>query len=140
MVWGLYFGIILIIEKLFLLKYSEKIPKPIKRIYTILIVMISFIIFNGSALNEAIKNIGGLFGIGNVTLLSNESIYYFKSYFIIILVGILASTPIAKNICLNKKMNKIINILEPIFLLVIFMISTSYIIDGSFNPFLYFRF
>ena len=139
-VWGLYFGIILIIEKLFLLKYSEKIPKPIKRIYTILIVMISFIIFNGSALNEAIKNIGGLFGIGNVTLLSNESIYYFKSYFIIILVGILASTPIAKNICLNKKMNKIINILEPIFLLVIFMISTSYIIDGSFNPFLYFRF
>ena len=65
--------------------------------------MISFIIFNGSALNEAIKNIGGLFGIGNVTLLSNESIYYFKSYFIIILVGILASTPIAKNICLNKK-------------------------------------
>lgn len=136
-IWGIYFGILLIIEKLFLLKKTEKIPKFLKVIYTLFFVMISFIIFNG---NEIIENIKGLFGIGNISVISKESIYYLKSYFIVILTGIIGATPIMKNIVKKEKIKKFTNILEPIYLFSILLLSTSYIIDGSFNPFLYFRF
>ena len=136
-IWGIYFGILLIIEKLFLLKKTEKIPKFLKVIYTLFFVMVSFIIFNG---NEIIENIKGLFGIGNISVISKESIYYLKSYFIVILIGIIGATPIMKNIVKKEKIKKFTNILEPIYLFSILLLSTSYIIDGSFNPFLYFRF
>ena len=139
-IWGLFFGILLIIEKLFLNSFLEKIPKFLKRIYVLFIVMISFIIFSGENFNQIIKNIEGLIGIGNIPIISKESIYYFKSYFVVILVGIIGSTPLLKNITSDTKFNKINNILEPIFLFLILLFCTSYIIDGSFNPFLYFRF
>lgn len=139
-IWGLYFGILLIVEKVFLEKYLKKIPKILARIYTLLIVMISFIIFNGDSVTDILQNIGGLFGINNISLVSKESIYYFKSYFIIIIISIIGSTPILKSIISTKKLNKIINCIEPVALLLILIISTSYIIDSSFSPFLYFRF
>lgn len=139
-IWGLYFGILLIIEKLFLGKYLEKLPKFLSRIYVLLLVMISFIIFNGEGINQIMQNIGGLIGIGNIPIISQESLYYFKSYFVVIIIGIIGATPILKNIANTNKAQKIMNILEPVFLLLILLVSTSYIVDGSFNPFLYFRF
>ena len=139
-IWGLYFGILLIIEKLLLEKQLKKIPVSLARIYTLLIVMISFIIFNADSVTSMLQNIGGLFGINKVPLVSKESIYYLKSYFIMIVIGIIGSTPIIKNRISTQKANKWINCIEPIVLLFILIISTSYIIDGSFSPFLYFRF
>lgn len=139
-IWGVYFGILLIIEKIFLEKYLNKIPKVISGIYTLIIVMISFIIFSGENTKEILQNIGGLVGATTNSLISEESIYYFKSYLIVLILGIIGATPILKNIGNNKKLHKFINVLEPICLLAIIVVSTSYIIDGSFNPFLYFRF
>lgn len=139
-IWGLYFGVLLIIEKVFLLKWLQKIPKVISRIYTLFIVMISFIIFNGEGISTILENIGGLFKFVSIPLITNESMYYLKSYIIVIILGIIGATPIFKNILTNEKLKKIVNILEPIYLLLIFIICTSYIVDGSFNPFLYFRF
>lgn len=139
-IWGLYFGILLLIEKIFLDKFLEKIPDILKRIYVLVIVMISFIIFNGEGVEQILRNIGGLIGFRRIPLVSNESLYYFKSYFVILLVGIIGSTPLIKNIVTSKKLNKIAGYLEPLVLLIILVVSTSYIIDGSFNPFLYFRF
>ncbi len=139
-VWGLYFGILLILEKVFLSKYLEKLPKVLTRIYTLLIVMISFIIFNGENMTQIMQNIGGLVGVKTQGLFSEESIYYLKSYLVVIIIGIIGATPILKNLANKEKIRKIVNILEPIFLVLILTICTSYIIDGSFNPFLYFRF
>lgn len=139
-IWGLYFGVLLIIEKVFLLKWLQKIPKVISRIYTLFIVMISFIIFNGEGISTILENIGGLFKFVSIPLITNESMYYLKSYIIVIILGIIGATLICKNILTNEKLKKIVNILEPIYLLLIFIICTSYIVDGSFNPFLYFRF
>ena len=139
-IWGLYFGIILVLEKVFLGKILEKLPKFLSRIYVLLIVMISFIIFSGENASQVLENLKGLIGYKNIPLISTESVYYFKSYFVILLVGIIGSTPIMKNIFSSKKLEKLSNILEPVFLLVVLILSTSYIINGSFNPFLYFRF
>jgi len=139
-IWGLYFGILLIIEKIVLGKLLEKLPKVISRIYVLLTVMISFIIFRGSTIGEILQNIGGLFGINVDSFMSLESIYYLKSYIVVIILGIVGATTIPKRIATSNKLQKVMNVLEPIFLLLILVISTSYIIDSTFNPFLYFRF
>ena len=139
-IWGLYFGLILILEKAFLGKILEKLPKYISRIYVLLTVIISFIIFSGENANQVFENLKGLIGYKNIPFISAESIYYFKSYLIVLLVGIIGSTPIMKNIFSTQKLEKLTNIAEPVFLIGVLILSTSYIIDGSFNPFLYFRF
>ena len=140
--WGLYFGIILIIEKVVLNvnKNLPKIPTILSRIYVLSIVMISFIIFSGENMEQIMQNIVGLVGYGGQPLSSPESIYYFKSYFVVLLIAVIGATPILKNVANSEKFHKIKNALEPIYLFVILVICTSYIIDGSFNPFLYFRF
>ena len=139
-IWGLYFGILLIIEKIFLGKYLNKLPNFLSRIYVLLIVMISFIIFSGNEPSQIITNITGLVGLQNHQFISDESIYYLKSYAVVLIVGIIGATPLLKNITSNTRIQKIVNILEPLYLLMILILSTSYIIDSSFNPFLYFRF
>lgn len=143
-IWGLYFGIILLIEKLFLKKYIEKLPEFIQRIYVLFIVMISFIIFNANNMKEAWMNIIGLFGLNGEKIINKFTLYYLKNYLIVIIIAIIASTPIIKNLIKklkqNSQINKIINILEPILIVFILIIITSYAVDNSYNPFLYFRF
>lgn len=143
-IWGLLFGIILIIEKVFLGKYIEKWPTFFKRIYVLFIVMISFIIFNAENMKEAFQNIIGLFGANGENFINQYTIYYIRSYIVILVIAIIGSTPFLRNIVLklkeNKKTNKIINILEPIFIITLLIITTAYLVDNSYNPFLYFRF
>lgn len=143
-IWGLLFGILLIFEKIYLNKILDKLPNFIKRIYVLFIVMISFIIFNANTMNTAWHNIIGLFGFNKEVFINNYTIYYLKSYLLVIIIAIIASTPIPKNIInklnKNKNLNKIINLLEPIFIIILLLITTSYLIDNSYNPFLYFRF
>ena len=141
--WGLFIGILLVIEKLLLNKYIEKLPSVVKRIYTLFIIMISFIIFSGSNINESFSNIIGLFNFSN-PFINKFTIHYLKDYGLILIVAIFLSTPILKNTIIklkeNKKINNIINILEIIVLLILLVIVTPYLIDSSYNPFLYFRF
>ena len=139
-IWGLYFGILLMTEKLFLKKILDKLPKFISRIYVLIIVMVSFIIFSGSNTNQILKNLSGLLTIGTDSLFSPESIYYLKSYLVVIVLGIIGATKLPANAANNDKFKKLTNMIEPIFLLIILILSTSYIIDSTFNPFLYFRF
>ena len=139
-IWGLYFGILLIIEKLFLKKLLDKLPKFISRIYVLVIVMISFIIFSGNNTHQIFKNLGGLVGIDTTSLFSLESIYYLKSFFVVLILGIIGATKLPANIVNSDKIKKLTNVFEPVFLLIILVLSTSYIIDSTFNPFLYFRF
>ena len=142
-IWGTFIGILLVIEKLLLNKYIEKLPSIVRRIYTLFIIMISFIIFSGSNINESFNNIVGLFNFSN-PFINKFTIHYLKDYGLVLIIAIFLSTPILKNTIIklkeNKKINNIINILEIIALLILLVIVTSYLIDSSYNPFLYFRF
>ncbi len=142
-IWGMFIGILLVIEKLLLNKYVEKLPSIVRRIYTLFIIMISFIIFSGSNINESFNNIVGLFNFSN-PFINKFTIHYLKDYGLVLIIAIFLSTPILKNTIIklkeNKKINNIINILEIIVLLILLVIVTSYLIDSSYNPFLYFRF
>ena len=143
-IWGMYFGLILLIEKVFLLKVLDKTPRFINRIYVLFIVLISFIIFSNENLNICAEYIKGLFVSSN-GLITNVSKYYLNSYLVMFIIGIIGSTPLMKNIVLkiknkNERLKSIVNVLEIVTVMVLFVVSVSYIIDGSFNPFLYFRF
>ena len=141
-IWGLYFGILLLIEKLFVKKYLEKISGVFRCIYTLFIVLISFIIFSADSMNGALLTINNLF---RAEMFIDEGvIYYLKSYLPLLIVSLFGVTPLIKNIYIkmgkNKSISKILNILEPVFLLLLLVIVTAYLIDSSYNPFLYFRF
>ena len=142
--WGLFIGVFLVIEKLWLSKYISKLPKVLRNIYVLFIIMISFIMVNAGSINEAFFNIKGLFGLNKEVFINNYTIYYLKSYLIVLIIAIFGATPLFKNIIeklkKSKCLNKIINVLEPIFLVILLLLVTAYLIDSSYNPFLYFRF
>ena len=142
-VWGLYFGILLILEKFILKKYFSNVSKFIKGIYTLFLVMISFVIFQCDNLSSAFNIIKGLFGLNGELFINNVTLYYLKGYVLFIVLGVIGATNYVKNLVIkisNGKGKKIINILEPIYLLILLIIVTMYLIDSSYNPFLYFRF
>ena len=144
LIWGLLFGIILIIEKIFLNKFMEKLPSFIKRIYVLFIVMILFIIFNAENMSVALTNIKGLFGMNGEVFVNDYTLHYLKSYLPLLIIALFGATPFIKTLIdklrKNKYANNIINILEPILIVMILVVVTSYLIDNSYNPFLYFRF
>ena len=142
-IWGIYFGIILIIEKNFLLEFLKK-HKIFSHIYTMILIIISFVIFNANSFTEVLEFMKNMFGLNKLPFMNNETIYYLKSYSIMILISVIASTPLLKNTCSklkdNNKTKKIMDILEIVFIFTILILVTSFLIDSSFNPFLYFRF
>lgn len=140
-VWGLYFGILLIIEKIWLLARLEK-ASVWNHLYTYFAVLLGFVVFNANNLTEGLTAIGGMFGAGNIPLVSNETLYYAKSYGFVFLIAALSATPLPSLLIkkIHERQDKIINIFEPLALVGLFVLVTAYLVDGSFNPFLYFRF
>ena len=144
--WGVYFGVILIIEKLFMLKVLEKIPKIFGHIYTILLVLISWVIFAFEDLGKIGTYLGTMFNLNGVNFANPEAIYYFKNYIIIIIVGIVCSIPFTKlrgkikNTEKNKKKEIIFGTIGSIACILIVIACTASLVNNSFNPFLYFRF
>jgi len=141
-IWGLYFGVLLVIEKLFLKKYLDK-TKVLKYIYTSLIVVISFLIFNASSGNEIFESLKNMFFMNKIPLIGIETLYYLRSHVVLFVIAILAATPLFANlikIIKTKKYGKVLNVLEPIFYILLLTLTTAHLIDASFNPFLYFRF
>lgn len=143
-IWGIYFGVILIIEKYCLNKVLEKLPRVIRNIYAMFIVMISFIIFSSDDISSALVTIKGLFSFSSLKFSNDFIIYYIRSYGVILIGGLVLCTPLIKNVINklreNKILNYIINIFEVIILVLVLVVITSMLIDSSYNPFLYFRF
>ena len=141
--WGLFFGVLLTVEKFFLLKYLNK-SRVLNRVYILLAVVVSFIVFNIPTLPEAFKYIGGLFGAGGISFSSPETLYHLRNYAVLFILAIVGSTPIIKKIATkfseSKTFGKVSNVIEPIMLVVLLAVITAFLVDSSSNPFLYFRF
>lgn len=142
-VWGLMFGVLLVLEKLFLLEFLKK-HNVISRLYVLFVVMISFIIFNAPSMSQAWIDIISLFGAGNLPLVTVDTLYYLRSYALIFVIAFIGATPLMK-IVLSKIGGtdigkKAINVAEPVALAMLLIVMTAFLVDGSFNPFLYFRF
>ena len=146
MLWGVYFGIILIIEKLFLLKLLDKLPKIVGHIYTLLLVLISWIIFAFEDLGQIGTYLSTMFGLNGASLVNAEAIYYLKNYIIIIVIGIICSIPLLQwwknrnKKTVTQKKEAIVSVITSLGYVAIVIISTASLVNNSFNPFLYFRF
>ena len=138
--WGLYFGIILIFEKLFVLKYLEKMSPYITRIYTLGLILISWVIFAFDSFAHGLSYIKILFGIGKSAIYNNGSIYLLYTNLILFLILGFGSTDIPKRVWENIGAKYNVDMLENILLLGVFILSIAYLVDQSYNPFLYFRF
>lgn len=141
-VWGLYFGVILFIEKIYLKDLLKKIPSIFSHIYTLIIVMIGWVIFDMNTLTDSGHYIKIMFGFGNNIFIDNLAKYILTNNFIILLIGLICSTKLIK-IYMNKIKSTFRE--NDVFLitainLLILIISTAYLVGASYNPFLYFRF
>ena len=141
-VWGLYFGVILFIEKIYLKDLLKKIPSIFSHIYTLIIVIIGWVIFDMNTLTDSVNYIKIMFGFGNNIFIDNLAKYTLTNNFIILLIGLICSTKLIK-IYINKIKSSFRE--NDVFLitainLLILIISTAYLVGASYNPFLYFRF
>ena len=138
--WGLFYAVLLIAEKFALLPKLQKHP-AIGRVYTLLFVLLGFVLFDAPSLSAAASRIAGLFGGAGAGV---ESLYYLRSYAVVLLLAVLGATPLPKRLLARLRQNRvcgtILDVLEPIVLVALLALCTAYLIDGSFNPFLYFRF
>lgn len=142
-VWGLMFAVLLIMEKLWLLKPLSKC-RPLAHLYVVFFVVISFVIFNAENMGQALSDIGGLFGAGGIPLVSAEAVYCLRSFALVLILAVLGATPLLRNGLVRLSQyptaGKVLNALEPFTLFILLLVMTGYLVDGSFNPFLYFRF
>ncbi len=140
--WGLYFGILLMAEKLWLGRLLDKLPTWAQHLYTVILVVFSMVLFNADTIGDAAACIGamlGLAGLGTGTGIPFAGAlgsYYIKSFGTLFIVSIVASTPICRKLSQFKYANE----LKPVLVIVLLLLVTAYLVDGSYNPFLYFRF
>lgn len=133
--WGLYFGVLLILERLFLKRWLEKLPRVLAHFYLILVVLISWVFFELTDMAQAISYIGVMFGVGVKSVVNSQSLFFLKENGLFFLLGALFSTPLMKR--LKERLPELV---KYAFYTVMLFLSVAYLVDATFNPFLYFRF
>ncbi len=136
--WGLLFAVMLLAEKW--IPFLRNLPRFLKHLYVLVIVCISFVLFNAESLAQAGNDLMGMFGFGGIPVITGQTVYYLRSFGLLFALGILGATPLVKKAAERMESTRIGTFLEPIILLCLLLLCTAYLVDGSFSPFLYFRF
>ena len=136
--WGLLFAALLLMEKW--VPALQKLPNVLRHGYVLLVVCLSFVLFNAESFAQLGADFAGLFGLAGLPLASAGTLYYLRSYALLFALGILGATPLARNAAAGMEGSKMVQLLEPLVLMALLMVCTAYLVDGSFSPFLYFRF
>lgn len=142
-VWGLYFAILLIIEKLWLFHYLKK-SRILSHVYVMILVIISFVIFDAVSMGQAFSYIKAMFGADGYSLISAEFLYYLRSYGVVLILAMIGATPLPQKlwnrVSATSVGGNVMILVEPLAISALLVVCTAYLIDGSYNPFLYFRF
>lgn len=140
--WGLYYGCLLLLEKFFLREKLEKLPKPISHIYTLLVVLIGWVFFMSPNITTAFTTLGKMIGIGATTFANNQAKFMLKSYFIVFVLAILLSTKVYDKIQIfvyNQYKMKAVYTTWTIYIILL-IICIAFIVGGTYHSFLYFAF
>lgn len=140
--WGLYYGCLLLLEKFFLREKLEKLPKPISHIYTLLVVLIGWVFFMSPNITTAFTTLGKMIGIGATTFANNQAKFMLKSYFILFALAILLSTKVYDKIQIfvyNQYKMKAVYTTWTIYI-ILFIVCIAFIVGGTYHSFLYFAF
>lgn len=140
--WGLYYGVILIFEKVFLLKIIEKMPKIVRHLYTMFLVIIGWVLFSFDSFKKGAEFIAGMFGLGGYSVINKEFIYLLLNNLVLLIILAVASTDVPKRWIekLAAKDKLVFKVAGIIMLEVILGICVAYLVASTYNPFLYFRF
>lgn len=140
--WGLLYAVMLLLEKW--VPGLKRLPAVLRHGYVLLTVVLGFVLFNAQDLAQAGRDLAGLFGLSRLPVVSAESLYYLRSYGPLFVMGIIGATPVLKHLrhtLANYPLTeRCLTVAEPVAMAVLLLICTAYLVDGSFNPFLYFRF
>ncbi len=140
--WGLLFAVALMAEKW--IPALKALPGAIRHGYVLLVVVLSFVLFNAESLSQAAMDLTGLFGAAGLPLSSPETLYYLRSYWLLFAISAVGATPLPKMLWqkLSGRLTagRVLAVVQPIMLALLLLVCTAYLVDGSFNPFLYFRF
>ena len=136
--WGLLFAALLLTEKW--VPALQKLPGFLRHGYTLLAVVLSFVLFNAESISQAAGDFAGLFGFGGLPLVSAPALYYLRSYGVLFFIGFLGATPVVRDAAARISRTKVGLVLESVAMLLLLLVCTAYLVDGSFSPFLYFRF
>ena len=139
--WGGFFAILLVLEKLWLLEKLGRHP-VLGHVYVLLAVVFSFVLFDASSLRGAWGSILGMLGLGSLPPVSQEAVYLLRSNAVLLLLGAVGATELPKRLALRleNKAPALMAVAEPLALVLLLLACTAYLVDGSYNPFLYFRF
>ena len=141
--WGLFYAVLLMAEKFFLLPALKK-GRALPHVYVLLAVTLGFVLFDAASLKDALHQLGTLFGAGTASGLGTEALYMLRSYGVVLALAVLGATPLPamlwKKAREAKSLASVLTVAEPLCTLVLLALSTAFLVDGSFNPFLYFRF
>ena len=137
LLWGLYYGVLLLVEKLWLGKYLKGSFLP--RLYVILVTVFGFVLFHHTAVADAGRELSVLLGLGGLPAVNSTGLYYLRSYGVLLAAAILGATPLPRK-ALSVLHETVTAALRPVFVLAVLLLVTACLVDGSFNPFLYFRF
>jgi alginate O-acetyltransferase complex protein AlgI len=140
--WGLYFGMVIILEKALLLKLWNKIPGFICHIYSIVLILVGWVLFYFESLHKGFDFLKSMFGLTSIEFINSQSIYFLYNYGIILLIAALASTPVVHIFMdkLKRKYEGFYCFTSIALIIGIMFLSTAYLVDATYNPFLYFRF
>ena len=138
--WGLLFALLLTLEKFLLGKPMAKLPGWLARVPILVILLFSFVLFNAGSMAQAGADLGGMLGLTGLPAVSAESLYYLRSYGLLLALSAVGATPLVKNLALRLEKGKAFAYAEPIVLCALLLAVTAFLVGGSFNPFLYFRF
>ena len=136
--WGLMFAALLLLEKW--VPAFKNLPGILRHIYVLLMAVVSFVLFNAQNLAQAGSDIAAMFGFGGLPVLTRQTVYYLRSFGVLFLLGFVGATPVVKNLGLRLADSKAGPVLKAIVPIVLLLLCTAYLVDGSFSPFLYFRF
>lgn len=140
-IWGIYFGVLMILEKAFLRDFLARLPRVFGHAYLILAVMLSWTFFELDTADQIIRYLGTMFGLAGVPFANAESIYLFQENLVLIVFGIVASAPLLAFVGRHVPRTRFVRIaLVPAAQASLLVLSYAYLVDSSFNPFLYFRF
>jgi len=137
-IWGIYFFVILVIERFVLSKYLDKTPNILRHMYVWFVLISTGVLFSADDLAQVGQTIGRMFGFGADSFAGIESLYYLRSFMVPIIIGFIGGTPVPKWI--GEKLVARFRILEPIALGILLLVVIGFLVTGSFNPFVYFRF
>lgn len=136
--WGLLFAALLMMEKA--LPGLQRLPGVLRHGYVLLAVILSFVLFNADTLAQAGNDFAALFGRAGLPLFTAETGYYLRSYAPALVIACIGATPLVKQAAQKIGENRAFQMLEPVLWLGLLLVCTAYLVDGSFSPFLYFRF